>query len=125
MLHRYLPTVTFQVRNLVVQNVVAHVVVPMQPGQKLNIQRLYEDHSCNCTFQQRLFPGLILRPDRSPVVLLIFSSGKIVITGAALNHNAKPRTLDHNPQTRAGGRREIDIAVGWERLWPLVREYVE
>ena len=29
-----------------------------------------------------LFPGLILRPDNSPIVLLIFKSSRIVVTGA-------------------------------------------
>ena len=56
MLQRHLPTVTFLVRNAVVQNVVAHVVLPMQPGQRLNVDRLYEDFCCNCTFQPTMFP---------------------------------------------------------------------
>jgi TATA-box binding protein (TBP) (component of TFIID and TFIIIB) len=52
MLERHIPTVTFMVRNAVVQNVVAHVVLPMLPGQKLNVDRLYADMACNCTFQK-------------------------------------------------------------------------
>jgi TATA-box binding protein (TBP) (component of TFIID and TFIIIB) len=50
MLQRYLPGVSFHVRNMVVQNVVAHVVIPLQKGQRLNIQRMYEEHACNCKF---------------------------------------------------------------------------
>lgn len=50
MLQRYLPGVSFNVRNMVVQNVVAHVVISMRPGQKLNIQKMYEENSCNCKF---------------------------------------------------------------------------
>jgi Transcription factor TFIID (or TATA-binding protein, TBP) len=49
MLERHIPTITFQVRSSVVQNVVAHVVIPMGPGAKLNIDRLYLDRACNCT----------------------------------------------------------------------------
>ncbi|KAJ1471144.1 hypothetical protein T484DRAFT_1555382, partial [Baffinella frigidus] len=82
MLQRYLPGVSFHVRNMVVQNVVAHVVIPLQKGQRLNIQRMYEEHACNCTYQARLFPGLVYRPFRSPVVLLCFTSGRVVITGS-------------------------------------------
>jgi transcription initiation factor TFIID TATA-box-binding protein len=104
MLERFIPTVTFKVRNAVVQNVVAHVVLPLLPGQRLNVDRLYEDHCCNCTFQKNMFPGLIYRPDRSPVVLLCFYSGKIVITG---------------------GKKEEDIERGWSQLWPLIKQYVE
>jgi transcription initiation factor TFIID TATA-box-binding protein len=74
MLQRHIPTVTFLVRNAVVQNVVAHVVIPLQPGQRLNVDRLYDTWCCNCTFQKNMFPGLIFRPDKSPVVLLLFYS---------------------------------------------------
>ena len=49
MLERHMPTVTFQVRSSVVQNVVAHVVIPMPAGTKLNIDKLYLDRACNCT----------------------------------------------------------------------------
>jgi transcription initiation factor TFIID TATA-box-binding protein len=74
MLERHIPTVTFLVRNAVVQNVVAHVVIPLKPGQRLNVDRLYDTWCCNCTFQKNMFPGLIFRPDKSPVVLLLFYS---------------------------------------------------
>ncbi|KAJ1466810.1 transcription factor TFIID-domain-containing protein, partial [Baffinella frigidus] len=104
MLQRHIQTVTFLVRNAVVQNVVAHVVLPMLPGQRLNVDRLYADRACNCTFQKNMFPGLIFRPDASPVVLLCFYSGKIVITG---------------------GKAEEDIARGWSELWPIIKEYIE
>jgi len=84
LLERYIPTVTFLVRNAVVQNVVAHVVIPLKPGQKLNLARMYEDHGCNSTYAKQMFPGLIYRPNKSPVVLLCFYSGRIVITGTNL-----------------------------------------
>lgn len=57
MLERHIPTVTFLVRNAVVQNVVAHVVIPLQQGQRLNVDRLYDTWCCNCTFQKNMFPG--------------------------------------------------------------------
>ena len=83
MLERHIPTVTFLVRNAVVQNVVAHVVIPLKPGQKLNLARMYEDHGCNSTYAKQMFPGLIYRPNKSPVVLLCFYSGKV--------HHALPK----------------------------------
>jgi transcription initiation factor TFIID TATA-box-binding protein len=33
-------------------------------------------------YEPEQFPGLVFRPDDHPVVILIFSSGKVVITGA-------------------------------------------
>lgn len=35
-----------------------------------------------CRYDPELFPGLIFRMDAPKVVLLIFASGKIVLTGA-------------------------------------------
>jgi transcription initiation factor TFIID TATA-box-binding protein len=55
MLQRHIPTINFMVRNAVIQNVVAHVVLPLKPGQKLNVDRLYEEHACNSTYQKSLF----------------------------------------------------------------------
>ena len=50
-----------------------------------------------------MFPGLIYRPHASPVVLLCFFSGKVVITG---------------------GRTVRDVEEGWRRLWPTLRVFV-
>ena len=62
MLQRHISSVSFLVRNAVVQNVVAHVVLPLLPGQRLNVDRLYEVHACNCTFQKHMFPVRYLAP---------------------------------------------------------------
>ncbi|KAJ1467007.1 hypothetical protein T484DRAFT_1646267, partial [Baffinella frigidus] len=72
--------------------------------KSLNVDRLYADRACNCTFQKNMFPGLIFRPDASSVVLLCFYSGKIVITG---------------------GKAEEDIARGWSELCPIIKEFIE
>ena len=83
---------------------VAHVELPVGPGGTLDIQEMYARLGLNCTYQRRMFPGLIYRPEASPVVLLCFYSGKIVITGG--------RTLG-------------DIFEGWTRLWPIVRGFIK
>lgn len=103
MLERYMPGVSFRVHKAVVQNVVAHVVLPLGPQQRLNVDRIYEDHGCNCTFQKNMFPGLIFRPTNG-IVLLCFYSGKIVLTG---------------------GKSERDIDAGWMRMWPEIAKYIE
>jgi transcription initiation factor TFIID TATA-box-binding protein len=117
MLERHMPTVTFLVRNAVVQNVVAHVVIPLKPGQKLNLARMYEENGCNSTYAKQMFPGLIYRPNKSPVVLLCFYSGRVVITGATLTHpssSKQPRqpcnlhTDPYNPNRRPQGRGHRD-----------------
>jgi len=64
---------------------------------------MYTRLNLHCTYQKNMFPGLIYRPHASPVVLLCFFSGKIVITG---------------------GRTERDVVEGWRRLWPTMRVFV-
>ena len=86
-----------------VQNIVAHAEIPLKPGQTLNIQQIYESMPMECTYQKNMFPGLIYRPDASPVVLLCFYSGKIVITG---------------------GKTTMDVHGGWRKLWPTVRVFM-
>ena len=81
---------------------VAHVELDVGDGM-LDIQAMYSKLGLNCTYQRKMFPGLIYRPEASPVVLLCFYSGKIVITG---------------------GKSLADIYEGWNRLWPVVRGFI-
>ena len=64
---------------------------------------MYAQMAINCTYQRKMFPGLIYRPESSPVVLLCFFSGKIVITGG--------KTMD-------------DVFSGWRQLWPVLRPFI-
>jgi transcription initiation factor TFIID TATA-box-binding protein len=65
-----------------IQNIVGNAHVPMQTDEVIDLQRFYVDFNIFCTYQPNMFPGLIYRPTSLPIVLLIFFSGKIVITGA-------------------------------------------
>lgn len=102
-LRRGIAGVEFNLRHVQIQNIVGNVDIKLR-GRSINLQRLYNEHGVFCTYQRNMFPGLIYRPDNSPVVLLIFNSGKIVITG---------------------GKTTIDVMQGWARLWPFVRQYIE
>ena len=85
-----------------IQNMVAHVELPIGKGY-LDIQGMYSKLALNCTYQRKMFPGLIYRPESSPVVLLCFISGKIVITG---------------------GETMEDVFAGWSHLWPLIKGFI-
>ena len=84
------------------QNIVAHVEVPVGNGI-LDLEAMYTRLNLHCTYQKNMFPGLIYRPHASPVVLLCFFSGKIVITG---------------------GKNERDVMEGWRRLWPTLKVFI-
>lgn len=51
-------------------------------GFPIRLEGFIYAHSANATYEPELFPGLVYRMTDPKVVLLIFVSGKIVITGA-------------------------------------------
>ncbi len=46
------------------------------------LEGLANAHSRFCSYEPEMFPGLIYRMNKPKIVLLIFVSGKIVLTGA-------------------------------------------
>ena len=96
------PSQTFRLVNCEIQNIVAHVELPLEGGM-LDLQSMYHKLDLHCMYQRTMFPGLIFRPDNSPIVLLCFYSGKVVITG---------------------GKTANDVYDGWLKLWPIVRVFI-
>lgn len=103
LLRKIFPTKHFWVTSCDIQNIVGKSAIPMQDGFFLDIKKMYEDMNEMCTYQRTMFPGLIYRPEKSPVVILCFTSGRIVITG---------------------GKTPNDVHMGWKRLWPTVQKYI-
>ena len=97
------PSRGFKLVNCEVQNIVGHVELPIGDGGMLDLQSMYIKMELNCLYQRQMFPGLIYRPEASPVVLLCFYSGKVVITG---------------------GKTVEDVHEGWRKLWPTVRVFM-
>jgi transcription initiation factor TFIID TATA-box-binding protein len=97
------PDQNFLLRNCEIQNMVAHAEMDVKGGF-LDLETMYSYMGLNCTYQKNMFPGLIFRPESSPVVLLCFYSGKIVITG---------------------GKNMTDIFEGWNILWPIVKQFIK
>jgi len=103
LVQRVFRTQRFWVACCEIQNIVAKATVPCADGAVLDVQSMYEEMNTLCTFQKTMFPGLIFRPVNSPVVLLCFTSGKIVITG---------------------GKTVEDVIFGWFLLWPVIKRFV-
>jgi transcription initiation factor TFIID TATA-box-binding protein len=63
-----------------IQNIVASSDV----GFSIKLESLQEEHKkfSRCHYEPELFPGLIYKMESPKVVLLIFTSGKIVLAGA-------------------------------------------
>lgn len=66
--------------NFKIQNIVASSDV----GFSIKLESLQEEHKkfSRCHYEPELFPGLIYKMESPKVVLLIFTSGKIVLAGA-------------------------------------------
>jgi transcription initiation factor TFIID TATA-box-binding protein len=69
-----------KITKFTVQNMVASCSV----DHKINLESLShnKDHKPFCTFNPDTFPGLIYQMQKPKMCLLIFTSGKIVVTGA-------------------------------------------
>jgi transcription initiation factor TFIID TATA-box-binding protein len=91
----------FRIISCVVQNIVAHAEVPK--GKRVDVDQFYRAYCVHATYQKNVFPGLVFRPPESPIVLLIFASGKIVCTG---------------------GKSCEDIQNGFRRLYPLIQPFI-
>jgi transcription initiation factor TFIID TATA-box-binding protein len=85
-----------------IQNIVGNAHVPMQSDEVLDLQYFYSNFNIFCTCQPNMFPGLIYRPTSLPIVLLIFFSGKVVITGA---------------------KNLPDVYTGWTHMLQLLHTY--
>lgn len=80
MLRRIFPFERFRQTKFSIQNIVCNVQIPRLKG--INIDRMYSSLPSECTYQASIFPGLVYRPKGSPVVVLIFRSSRVVVTGA-------------------------------------------
>lgn len=89
---RIIQKIGFNVKfqDFTIQNIVGSCDV----GFPIRLDGLQSAHSNFSSYEPELFPGLIYRMHQPKIVLLIFVSGKIVITGAKLRDDIK-RAFDN------------------------------
>lgn len=66
------------------------------------MEGLSSDHDKFSTYEPEIFPGLIYRMQSPKIVLLVFASGKIVLTGA---------------------KNKEDIYKAFENMYPVLKKY--
>ena len=103
LLRVHLPHFRFTLQDVTIQNIVGNVDLSLGSTRHIDLNKMYAEENIYCTYQKNMFPGLIYRANSCPVVLLLFYSGKIVITG---------------------GKSRRDILDGWTTLWPVVKQYI-
>ena len=72
---------------------IRNIVASCDVGFSIKLETLkeYQEEFSRCHYEPELFPGLIYKMENPKVVLLIFTSGKIVLAGAKKRqdiHNA-------------------------------------
>jgi transcription initiation factor TFIID TATA-box-binding protein len=97
------------------------------------LEGLADQHSEYSTYEPELFPGLTYRMMNPHVVLLIFVSGKIVITGAKVCFLPRPLTVTRTrPLVRAPARaltlccvaqKVSDIDEAFKNIYPVLKEF--
>jgi hypothetical protein len=77
-----------------IKNIVGNTHVPLHSDEVLDLHLFYSDFNIFCTYQPNMFPGLVYRPTSLPIMLLIFFSGKVVITHWGQKHARRVHWLD-------------------------------
>jgi transcription initiation factor TFIID TATA-box-binding protein len=85
-LRQAIPCVDFECSVIQMQNIVGHVDMDLD-HQNIDLDLFYKQYNIECTFQRSMFPGLVYRSQNSSVVMLIFASGRVVITGGKCLHS--------------------------------------
>ena len=80
-------------------------------------------------YEPELFPGLIYRMKEPKVVLLIFVSGKVVLTGETracllpLMPTMLAQYLAIRRMYHAGAKRREDLFAAFEKIYPVLQEF--
>lgn len=80
-----------------IQNIVGTINLRLPADSKSDLEALHEENCVFCTYQKNMLLGLIFLPLNSPVVLLIFTSCKILLTGAKSCRLMRQGWKDHWP----------------------------
>ena len=81
--------------NFAIQNIVGSVDVKFA----IDLEQISNEHHQFCTYEPEIFPGLVYRMLDPKIVILIFVSGKLVLTGA---------------------KKKADIDTAFQKIYPLL-----
>lgn len=78
---------------------IQNIVGSCDTGLTIDLDLIHKKHDKFCSYEPEIFPGLVYRMLEPKIVLLIFVSGKIVLTGA---------------------KKKSDIEDGFKKIIPLL-----
>jgi transcription initiation factor TFIID TATA-box-binding protein len=88
----------------------------------IRLEALVLKHYQFCSYEPELFPGLIYRMMHPKIVLLIFVSGKVVLTGKMNNHFLYLNHLYHC-FLFSGAKVRREIHEAFERIYPILKGF--
>lgn len=98
---------------------VQNIVGTCDMGFPIRLEGLACNHSNYASYEPELFPGLIYRLENPKVVLLIFVSGKIVLTGAKTEQALAEARRKMGPVLEEYKKVAVDINLPGTPLRPL------
>ena len=81
---------------------IENIVASTDVRYPVRLEGLAYEHRASCSYEPELFPGLVYRLLEPKISLLIFVSGKVVITG---------------------GRNREDIVTSFKSIYPVLHKY--
>lgn len=81
---------------------IENIVASTDVRYPIRLEGLAYEHRASCSYEPELFPGVVYRLLEPKVSLLIFVSGKVVITG---------------------GRNREDIVTAFKSIYPVLHKY--
>lgn len=69
------PQYKIDLANVNVQNVVGNADLQLKDNQSIDLDRMLAENKVYCTYLRQMFPGLIFRPNQSPVSSICHTSG--------------------------------------------------
>lgn len=99
-----------------IQNIVGSIDV----GFCLRLECFHTCHSQFSSYEPELFPGLIYRLHEPKVVLLIFVSGKVVITG---EKKILIQFLNLLFKIFTGAKLRTEINEAFEKIYPILKNF--
>lgn len=88
-------------------------------GFPIGLEALIFSYSAFATYEPELFPGLVYRMPSPKVVLLVFVSGKVVLTGAKTQEDARSAYENIYPILLECRKKQL-VQTSWYEMWIAV-----
>ena len=76
----------------------------------IDLEQIAHKHNQYCSYEPEVFPGLVYRMLEPKIVLLIFVSGKVVITGARSRENIDEAFDKIYPMLESAKKKKLEVS---------------